>query len=101
MILDLDFLGMKIWITAPGKESRPAEALAEGNMERVVGKESHLVNSSLMEDKGIKYRNKDTGAVCIFSLLVTCVLICTCNPFSSLSFFPILFHIQVVGNKTL
>lgn len=103
MILDLDFLGMKIWITAPGKEPRPAEALAEGrgNMECVVGKASHLINSSLMEDKGIRYRNKDAGAVCSFSLLVMCVLTCTCNPFPSLSFFLILFYIQVVGDNTL
>lgn len=79
MLLDLDFLGMKIWITAPGKESRPAEALAEGrgNMERVVGKESHLINSSLMEDKGIRYRNKDAGKLCAVSLclLRVCLLV--------------------------
>lgn len=39
--------------------------------------------------------------VCSFSLLVTCVPTCTCNPFPSLSFSLILFHVQVVGDKTL
>jgi hypothetical protein len=43
MIKDTDSSGMKVWVSPPGKEPRPAEVLAkgEGNTEWVVEEGSY------------------------------------------------------------
>lgn len=54
---DADLSGMKVWVTQPGKDSRPTKVLAEGrgNTKQKWVKEAIDTTYSLMTN----YRNKD------------------------------------------
>ena len=86
--------GMKIGVTPPGKETRPAEVLAEdkGNTRRLGEKDSN--NTSCDHVTSCRYESYNCHEYFLLILLCICVFIYVFG--KRLRFFPLLFPYNVL-----
>ena len=75
--------GVKVWVTPPGKESQPAEVLAEGkeNTESVVEEDRHkyqLQPCDQLQKHGL-YCHEYFLLILVWIFVCVCVCVCVCT----------------------